>query len=283
MASSAALIDAVIDAMAEVSANIILPRFNHLSQNEIRAKTHAADLVTIADEEAERDLTAKLLKLLPGSKVVGEEAVAADPAALPGLLTHDPIWIVDPIDGTMNFIDGKPLFAVMIALVSQGETVLSWIHDPLTGRTLWAEKGKGAWRRPPQALSKPTDVRVKIPAEFKRDNVPLGSLTSGISSKEFSRLTTSVARVIRQGCAGHDYWAVAEGRMHLLAYRRLKPWDHAGGVLIHQEAGGYSRLVSGEAYSPVAADQHWLLCAPTAEVWERAKALSDIAESPAKI
>src|SRR3954466_2597087 len=109
------LVDAVAAVMGEVARTIILPRYKQLAEGEVRAKTHPADFVTIADEESERALTESLTALVPGSIVVGEEAVAADPTVLERLLHHDPLWIVDPIDGTANFVNGNPAFAVMVA------------------------------------------------------------------------------------------------------------------------------------------------------------------------
>jgi len=273
VAGTAILVDAVCAALADIAKGIILPRYQQLGESDIRSKTSATDLVTIADEESEKALAPRLMALLPGSKVVGEEAVAADPASLQGLLAHDPIWIVDPIDGTLNFVHGRPAFASVVALVSRGETVLGWIHDPLTGRTLWAEKGKGCWRRPPKALSTPKDARVLLPAELKRPGVDLKTLNAALYAKEFAGAKGAFARNAMQGSAAHDYWALAEARLHLTGYKNLKPWDHAAGVLIYAEAGGYSRLSSGAPYNPVAADQKNILSAPSKDIWERVAAL----------
>lgn len=263
------MVDAVCAALAEIAQSIILPRYKQLGDGDVRTKTGATDLVTIADEESEKALAPRLMALLPGSKVVGEEAVAADPAALPGLLAHDPVWIVDPIDGTLNFVHGRDAFASVVALVSQGETVLGWIHDPLSGRTLWAEKGKGCWRRPPKALSAPRDARVKLPEDIKRPGIDLKTLNAALYNKQFAGAKGAFARNVNQGSAAHDYWALAEGRLHLSGYKNLKPWDHAAGVLIHAEAGGYARLLSGAAYDPVAAGQTGILSAPSQDVWRR--------------
>lgn len=268
------MVDAVCTALADIAQSIILPRYKQLGESDVRAKTSATDLVTIADEESEQALASRLVALLPGSKVVGEEAVAADPAVLPGLLAHDPIWIVDPIDGTLNFVHGHDAFASVVALVSGGETILGWIHDPLSGRTIWAERGKGCWRRPPQALSRPSDTRVKLPDEIKRPGVDLKSLNAALYDKRFAGAKGAFARNANQGSAAHDYWALAEGRLHLSGYRNLKPWDHAAGVLIHSEAGGTARLLSGAPYTPVAAGQTGILSAPSEDVWRRVAALA---------
>ncbi len=273
MAGTAVLVDAVCAALAEVAQSIILPRYKQLGAGDVRAKTNPNDLVTVADEESEAALAPKLMALLPGAKVVGEEAAAADPDALPRLLAHDPVWIVDPIDGTLNFVHGRDAFASVVALVSQGETVLGWIHDPISGATLWAEKGKGAWRRPARVLTAPRDEPVRLPGDLLRPGIGLKTLNAALYAKEFAGVKGAFARNVSQGSAAHDYWALAEGRLHLSGYRNLKPWDHAAGVLIYAEAGGYSRLLSGAPYNPVVARQMGLLSAPNADIWQQVATL----------
>lgn len=273
MAETALLVDAVCAALAEIANSIILPRYKQLAAADIRTKTNPNDLVTIADEESEQALAPKLMSLLPGSKVVGEEAAAADPGALPGLLAHDPVWIVDPIDGTLNFVHGRDAFASVVALVSRGETILGWIHDPISGRTLWAEKGKGAWRRQSIRTSGLRDDRVRLADDLQRPGVDLKFLNAALYAKEFAATKGAFARNVMHGSAAHDYWALAEGRLHISGYKNLKPWDHAAGVLIYEEAGGYSRLLSGAPYNPVAAGQVGLMSAANAEIWQRVATL----------
>jgi fructose-1,6-bisphosphatase/inositol monophosphatase family enzyme len=114
--------DAVADLVREVSAEVIEPRFRLLTEGETRLK-EPGEPVTVADEEAEALLTRRLGELLPGVPVVGEEACAADPA-LRAMLAGERAWLVDPLDGTANFIAGRPDWAVMVALVEYGETLV---------------------------------------------------------------------------------------------------------------------------------------------------------------
>ena len=259
------LIDAVTVIVAEVARTVILPRYKQLADGEVRAKTHAADFVTIADEESEQALTERLTALVPDAIVVGEEAVAADAAVLERLFKHDPIWIVDPIDGTANFVHGNPAFGVMVAFVNKGRTEFGWIHDPLTGRTLWAARGQGAWLR-----TQDSEARVNVPPSPRA----LGAMSGAIYNRDLGPAKAKLGRFVRHGSAAHDYWALTDGRLQVLAYRRLKPWDHAAGVLIHAEAGGYSRLLSGLEYDPVAPDQSGLLCAPDREIWQEIQSIA---------
>lgn len=114
--------EAVAAAIFEAAQTEILPRFRSLQAHEIKEKS-PGDLVTVADLEAEQTLNRALSELLAGSVLVGEEAVAENPKFLQALRTEPVCWLVDPIDGTINFAHGVPLFDTMVALVIAGETV----------------------------------------------------------------------------------------------------------------------------------------------------------------
>jgi fructose-1,6-bisphosphatase/inositol monophosphatase family enzyme len=221
--------------IAEIAAAEIMPYFRKLGPGDITEKG-PGDLVTVADVAAERRLSAGLTDLLPGSLVVGEEGVAADPGVLEALSGDAPIWIIDPIDGTANFAAGKPIFAVMVALVRRGETVMGWIHDPVTPRTASAEAGAGAW------------------CDGKRLSVAAGSPGSRLGNRGLARRVAGrsdlVEIVFDYRCAGHEYIALASGKAQFIYYNRLHPWDHAPGQLLHREAGGYSARLDGSPYTP---------------------------------
>ena len=135
--------DLVAQIVAETAATEILPLFRQLKTGDIRDKS-PGDVVTVADGAAERVLTRRLTDLLPGSKVVGEEATAVDAAVLDLLSGSDPVWIVDPVDGTTNFAAGLPLFVVIVGLAQAGRMRLACIHDPVHGHTALACAGDGA-------------------------------------------------------------------------------------------------------------------------------------------
>lgn len=243
--------------IVETARQVILPRFRHLEKSEIREK-NPGDFVTIADTEAERLLSSRLGDLLPGSRVVGEEAVAANPAVLDLLTEDDPVWIIDPVDGTRNFAHGRPLFCVIVALVWRRRTMMGWIHDPLSGRTVTAAQGEGAWNG---------GERLRV-----ADEAPLSAMRGSVGCRKRERLQQAVQGLLRQGSAGHDYLALAEARMHFAYFRRLRPWDHAAGVLLHQEAGGYSALTDGAPYQPLYTDSGMLL-APGRASWDALRVL----------
>src|SRR5260221_1230211 len=130
--------------MVEVAAEEVMPCFEKFEAGDVSEKS-PGDLVTIADVATERRLTRALLDALPGSRVVGEEAAAADPRILDQLAGDDPVWVVDPIDGTANYAAGIPMFAVMVGLIRRGEAVMGWIHDPVKRETASAAAGEGTW------------------------------------------------------------------------------------------------------------------------------------------
>jgi fructose-1,6-bisphosphatase/inositol monophosphatase family enzyme len=136
-----ALLDEVGEVMRAVASEVIVPRFGSLEAGEIEEKA-PGELVTVADREAEQLLSEALLELLPGSRVVGEEQTARQPALLKQLEDGE-VWLIDPLDGTANFVEGRPCFAVMVALLSNGETVGAWLLDPLTNTLSRAERGAG--------------------------------------------------------------------------------------------------------------------------------------------
>ena len=109
----------------------ILPRFRRLDPQTIRTKSNPTDLVTEADTEAELFIKREVEKRWPGTLVVGEESVAADPDLLGRLAGAEVAITVDPVDGTANFAAGLPLFAVMASIVIKGETVAGIIYDPM--------------------------------------------------------------------------------------------------------------------------------------------------------
>ncbi|SIS38251.1 fructose-1,6-bisphosphatase [Insolitispirillum peregrinum] len=250
-------IDRVARLIIDVAAEEIVPRYKTLGADAIRSKTSANDMVTDADEQAEAQLTCRLPDLLPGSVVVGEEAVYANPAVLDRLSGDQPVWVVDPVDGTANFARGHPAFACMVALVEHGQTVAGWIWDPIGDRLWIAEQGAGACCN---------GRRIQVSGHGQPLSSLIGSLGRG---RLANRLEEQYALRVRHGSAAHDYAAMADGRVHFAVYNRLKPWDHAAGVLLHHEAGGYSALRGQNApYQPTRQDGE-LIVAPDREIWER--------------
>ncbi|HEY0122297.1 MAG TPA: inositol monophosphatase family protein [Rhizobium sp.] len=227
----------------------ILPRFRRLGSDDVRAKSEATDLVTEADERAERMIKAEVARLWPEALFIGEESVAADPALLHGLQGADLAIIVDPVDGTFNFASGIPAFGVMASVVSKGETVAGIIFDPMGDDWVLAEKGSGAWLRRPDG--EVLRLSVSKPAALE-DMVGMAS-TGFLPKSKRAEVMGNLAKVrysTNYRCAAHEYRTLAGGHVHYLMYNKLMPWDHLAGALISGEAGAYVRRFDGSPYLP---------------------------------
>ncbi|MBO1075288.1 inositol monophosphatase family protein [Roseomonas marmotae] len=247
----------------------ILPRFRRLPAGAIRTKSGPTDLVTDADEAAERQITRDLLARFPGCVVVGEEAQAADPGLLARLAGVDLTFVVDPVDGTANFAAGVPLFGCMAAAVVKGEVVASWIHDPLGDDTAVALRGEGAWIEHPQYGRTELKVAAPVPVERMTGAVSWTWMTEPVRSRVTSRLSR-LASGVQFRCAAHEYRLVASGGAHFTIYNKLMPWDHLPGWLLHREAGGYSARFDGSEYLPTHTGGG-LIAAPDKASWQAIK------------
>jgi fructose-1,6-bisphosphatase/inositol monophosphatase family enzyme len=244
----------------------ILPRFRQLAAGDIREKG-PGDLVTVADEAAERRLGPLLRDILPGSNVVGEEQAAAEPGVVRALGRPGDVWVIDPVDGTMNFTQGRDRFAVIVALVRGGTTMAAWIHDPVTGRMAIAEQGAGAWIGDHRLATQPTGP---TPRSWS-GGLGLGGLDAD-QRRRIRTLSGPIGRTYGVSCAGHDYLDLAEGRTQFVLFHRIKPWDHLAGALIVEEAGGHVRRHDGSLYLPNS-EAGGLLAASDRATWDHVSGL----------
>lgn len=227
----------------------ILPRFRRLDARDIRSKSEPTDLVTEADEAAERFIRREITAIAPGALFIGEESVAADPALLSRLAGADFAVVVDPIDGTFNFASGIPAFGVMASAVWKGETVAGIIYDPMGDDWVMAEKGAGAFLR--RSDGEATRLAVAAPAQLHE---MVGLASAGYffgDDREFVLRNLAKARMFASyRCAAHEYRTFSGGHVHFAIYNKLMPWDHLAGTLVAQEAGGYVARFDGSVYRP---------------------------------
>lgn len=242
-------IDRLAGILRDAAKAEILPRFRHLDEGMVRQKTEAIDLVTEADESAERHIRAAVAQAWPEALFVGEEAVSADPRLLDQLDAADFAIIVDPVDGTANFAAGLPLYATMAAVVVKGETVAGVIYDPMGDDWVLAERGAGAFQRFPDGRKQRLHVTTAPALDQLVGHVSLSYLPADSKPTVMSNLA-KVRVVANYRVAGHDYRTFGTGHCHFLAYNKLMPWDHLAGTLIAQEAGGYAARFDGSPYLP---------------------------------
>jgi fructose-1,6-bisphosphatase/inositol monophosphatase family enzyme len=263
---SEAVLQSLMEDMRQAGEAEVLPRFLGVTADGIRAKTAPDDIVTDADLGAERRLSAALSAHFPDALIVGEEAVSADPTLLDRLADAELAAIIDPVDGTWNFAHGVPLFGMIVAIVSGGETVAGLIHYPLTGDFLVARPGEGAWHIARDGARTRLRVAAAVPVGEMSGFVPL-HMFSAEEQAAFAPRVLRFGRTTTWRCSAFEYRMVATGAMSFSLNADMKPWDHAAGELIHREAGGHSGLLSGETYRP-AMTQGRLLLAPDAASWE---------------
>jgi fructose-1,6-bisphosphatase/inositol monophosphatase family enzyme len=256
---------ALIDAVREVAAAEIVPRFRALGADEIDAKSTFDDLVTIADRAAEEALTERIRAILPGDGVIGEEAVAADRSLL-DRVGEGRQTIVDPIDGTWNFAHGNANYGVIVAVIEEGETVWGLLYDPSFDDWVEARRGGGAaFVRGGRAT----------PLRLSSEQAPLDRLRGNVGHYMFTgaarRGLASAAHLMRRstslGASVHEYRMQVQGHTDFCLNGMLNVWDHAAGVLALREAGGVARLLDGRDYAPMLREGA-LLTARTEGIWE---------------
>jgi myo-inositol-1(or 4)-monophosphatase len=235
MSTQSALLKVMSDA-ARTAARGLNRDFGELAELQVSRKG-AADFVSAADIKAEQSLFESLSKGRPGYSFLGEER---------GLIegtdkTHT--WIVDPLDGTTNFLHAIPHFAINIALQREGVVVAAVTYNPVSNDLFWAEKGKGAFVN---------DRRLRVAARQRLDEsvlatgIPfLGHGQHARFLKELHQISQRVAGVRRFGAAALDLAWVAAGRMDGFWQRDLSPWDLAAGLLLVTEAGGKVTTAEG--------------------------------------
>jgi len=204
--------------------------FGEVEQLQVSVKG-PGNFVTAADLRAEETIFRELSKARPGYSFLMEERgeVVGDDR------THR--WIVDPLDGTTNFLHGVPMFAISIGLEREGQLVAGLIYNPISDELFAAEKGKGAFLNDRRRLR--VAARKNLSDALVTTGIPhLGRPGQATFLKEMKQVMKTVAGVRRTGSAALDLAWVAAGRFDAYWERGIKPWDMAAGILMVREAGG---------------------------------------------
>jgi myo-inositol-1(or 4)-monophosphatase len=233
-----ALLNVMLQA-ARKAARTLKRDFGEVEHLQVSLKG-PANFVTAADRRAEQILYEELTKARPGYGFLGEEGGSREGADK----THT--WIVDPLDGTTNFLHGVPHFAVSIALEREGTIVAGLVYNPANDELFTAERGKGAFLN---------DKRLRVAARQRLVDALLacglphhGRGDLALFRREFAAVQDKVAGLRRFGAATLDLAWVAAGRLDAYWERNISPWDMAAGLLLVREAGGYvTDLDGGEA------------------------------------
>jgi myo-inositol-1(or 4)-monophosphatase len=220
----------VMIAAARKAGRALKRDFGEIEKLQVSLKG-PANFVSAADRRAEETLYAELSKARPGYGFLGEEAGQREGADK----THT--WIVDPLDGTTNFLHGIPQFCISIGLQREGTGVAGLIYNPANEELFVAERGKGAFLN---------DQRIRVAARRRLADAViacglphLGRADIALGHRETNAVQGHVAGLRRFGAAALDLAWVAAGRLDGYWERDIKPWDMAAGLLIVREAGGF--------------------------------------------
>jgi myo-inositol-1(or 4)-monophosphatase len=231
------LLKAAVAAVKLVTAEEIMPRYLKVAHHH----KNDGSLCTEADIAAQNALTKKLQAIL-NVPVLGEEMTVAEQRAL-WEAGHDGIWCIDPIDGTSNFVRGLPYFAVSVALIREGKSVLGVVYDPVANEMFAAEHGKGAFLNGEKLVGRET----------------LGSLGQALASVDMKRLKKKLVTQLATnppyssqrnfGASALDWCYTATGRYDVYLHGGQMLWDYAAGLLVLQESGGHVCCIENDDFA----------------------------------
>jgi len=236
MAVRSALINVMTGAALKAARGLIRD-FGEVEQLQVSVKG-PGDFVTQADIKAEKTIRAELSRARPGYGFLMEES-----GETPGSDGRHR-WIVDPLDGTTNFMHGIPQFCISIGLEREGELVAGVIYEPVRDEMFWAEKGAGAYVN---------DRRLRVSARRQMTEAVIatgiptirGTVDRDLYMRTLSAVMATTVGVRRAGAAALDLAYVAAGRYDAFWEFGLSPWDMAAGIVLIREAGGYVSDIAG--------------------------------------
>ena len=224
-------------------AGQLLCEFYH-QHHTVSRKTSEIDLVTEADLASEWLIVEAIRARFPDQAILSEEGLG-DLQRITSGMSY--LWIVDPLDGTVNYAHGYPVWGVSLALARQGQVVLGVTYDPLRDEIFWTERGRGAWfSGEPMHVSAATRLRDALVATgfaYERATLADNNLA------EFGAVMPRVQGARRAGAAVLDLAHLAAGRLDAYWEMHLQPWDWAAGWLLIEEAGGRVTDMRGEPWS----------------------------------
>ena len=227
----------VMNAAALKAGRALKRDFGEVENLQVSIKG-AGEFVTSADKKSEKTLFEELSKARPGYGFLMEESGVHEGSDK----SHR--WIIDPLDGTTNFMHGLPVFAISIALEREGQIVAGLVYNPATDDLFVSEKGQGAWYNNRRLR---VAQRRTLPEALIACGAPhLGKAESHPRFREELKAVMARAHNVRRfGAASLDMAMVAAGRFDAYWERGLSPWDLAAGILLVKEAGGFATTAAG--------------------------------------
>lgn len=258
--------ESVHNIICEISRTLVMPKFRNLKTSEIHQKA-ADDIVTDIDHAVEQALEKLLPDLIPDSRVIGEEGVAANSALLDSI-SDGWVWLVDPIDGTRNFADGSEHFAIMIALLFNGDTKASWIYSPAHDSMAYAAQGAGAY----------VDGKKIVLMQDSEEHTPVGNVHLRFVPATWAQTIHNNAQgkatlLPPCGSAGATYPMLLQRLTNFIVYWRTLPWDQVAGILLITEAGGKVARFDGTPYCVNDKNAFGLIVASNEKTWNAVHSL----------
>ena len=227
----------ITEILIDVNDKIILHYLNNLSSNDIHTKTSSDDFVSIADKKSEDFIINKLFNFLDITKIMGEESAFINKDNFLSLLNEPLLWVIDPIDGTKNYIAGNQNFCSMISLVKHSCPIACFIYKPLERELIYAFKGNGAFK-----LNIKTQALSKLKIKTNKINEIVGSGgTKGIPEVFRKSILNNLRNHTKRlfiGSAGIETTMLVTNKIQFIFHGRVTPWDHSPFDLIITEAGG---------------------------------------------
>ncbi len=233
-------LDAILreaESAARAAGEILLAHYGHIDRAEVTTKSAARDLVTKADVAAERELVARLRRAFPGHAIEAEEEVKDAQE------DDRPRWFLDPLDGTVNFVHGIPMWCVSVALYVGREPLVGVVHAPKLAETFTARRGGGTHldgrRARVSDCATLADALLATGFPYRRNELANANVAN------FDGLILAIRDVRRMGSAALDLAYVAVGRLDGYWEMHVQPHDVAAGALLVREAGGVVRDMNG--------------------------------------
>lgn len=266
------IINYISDLLVKVNELIILKYYKNLSSKHINTKSSDDDYVSIADKESEIYIVKNLIGFLNINQYIGEESSYNNKDDYKSLEKNALYWVIDPIDGTKNYINGKNEFCSMISLVFNSIPIASFVYYPLKNLLVYAFKGFGAY-----SLEIKTKKIIQLRIQQNSFNNIVGSGgTKGIQEPLRQKVLQNLRKYTNRlfiGSAGIEAIMLASNETQFVFHGRVTPWDHSPLDLIIKESGGCVYMLNDKAEFNIFS-RGPILAASNDQIWENIRSLA---------
>ena len=266
------IINYISDLLVEVNELIILKYFKNLSSKHINTKSSDDDYVSIADKESEIYIVKNLIGFLNINQYIGEETSYSNKDDYKSHEKNALYWVIDPIDGTKNYINGKNEFCSMISLVFNSIPIASFVYYPLKNLLVYAFKGFGAYSL---EIKTKKIIQLRIQQNSLANIVGSGG-TKGIQEPLRQKVLQNLRRYTNRlfiGSAGIEAIMLASNETQFVFHGRVTPWDHSPLDLIIKESGGCVYMLNDKAEFNIFS-RGPILAASNDQIWENIRSLA---------